>query len=407
MSILYRVLLCFFVAALFSACSGEDYGRLQSRLEDNKAKWETHSPNEYTFSFSVSCLCQTPRRSILVEGDSVVSAYNEEEKVLESADTLENRLTIDDLFDAVQKVIDRNPSALHVEFNEEFGYPIVISVDYSADVVDDEFAYHVRDFRTGPHVGVQYYLDIASATWELEYYSDYTFNYSLDCLCVPDLQNIDVVIEEGEVVSATDMNSLSLPTDDLLSIPTVNELFIYIQEWIDTEADQLDVTFDQNTGFPLQVQVTADSTMSDGTLNHVLTHFSPDMLISNQNKRSANQQIWLGKSDGTYDYSIEMEVNGEFRRYRVSVVNDVAVSGYYYNDNGKIDIDPNVELPYPTIEDYFQLVQNSVDTNADIVWVNYNEIAGYPESIVIDPDEEEEGDELEYQILSLYGYVYN
>lgn len=395
----FRLLLCIGLAAALAGCSGDDYKDFQKLLDRNIAQWESQELDEYAFSYERSCFCTPLRQSSLVEDGEVIRSYDNLDKVFIPNDDLEDNITIEDLFALVQEAIDREADALSVEFNEDFGYPVRVAVNFSYATADDEISYELTSFSSGPHVASQYYLDIASTAWETEYYSDYSFNYSLDCVCAPNFNNIDVVVEDGEVASATDENSLPLPSADLLLIPTPDDLFISIQEWIDDEVDVLEVEFDETTGFPLLVSVTPDETQEDGSLVHVLADFSPDLLISNQNKLDTNMALWLSKINGSYDYSVETEETGELLEFWITVRNNVATSGHYHDeDDDHIDINPNVDLDYPTIADYFELIQDSIDTPADIILVDYNKKLGFPRSILIDPDATVAGDELEYRI---------
>lgn len=395
----FRFLFCFGFAAALVGCSGDDYGDFQKLLDRNIAQWESQQLEEYAFSYERSCFCTPLRQSSLVNDGEVIRSYDNLEKVFVPNDDLEDHVTIEDLFALVQEAIDEKADALSIEFDEDFGYPVRVSVNFSYAVADDEISYELKSFRSGPHVESQYYLDIASATWGAEYFTDYSFNYSLNCLCVPNLQNIDVVIEDGEVVSATDENSQELPSADLLFIPTVDEIFAEIQEWIDDDVDVLELEFDEGSGFPLLISVTPDETLPDGSLVHVFSEFSPDLTISNQNKLDANMALWLSKVNGSYDYSVETEETGELLEFWITVRNNVATSGHYHEeDDDQININPNVDLDYPTIADYFDLIQDSIDMPADIILVDYNKKLGFPRSILIDPDASVAGDELEYRI---------
>lgn len=398
MSTLFRYLIVIVTLALLSACSGDDYKSFQRALDENIALWEEQEFADYAFEYRVNCYCEPRHNHSLVQEGEVVRSWDEIEKVFHPDDELENFATVEALFALIQHAIDREASALEVEFNDELGYPEYVYVDFDFSIADEEISYRVVDFKSSNYTEVQYYLDIAQRNWDAEHFTDYSFNYSLDCFCAPELQNIDVQVVTGEVASATDEDSQPVSDQDLASIPTIDELFDYIQQWIDDEAEELVVEFDEQSGFPLSIHVDVQVGASDDEFNYTLANFDPDLLISNQNKLYANSELWSEEGHASYHYVVETEETGDLREYWITVSNNAAVEGHYHTGSDEIDINPNTLLDYPTVTDYFTLIQDSIDLPADIIIVEYSKRLGYPVSILVDPDATVAGDELEYVI---------
>lgn len=398
MSTLIRYVSVVLVVALLSACSGDDYGNFQKALDENIALWEAQDLADYAFEYRVSCYCEPRHNHSLIEAGEVIRSYDAINKEFHPNDELEEFATVEALFALIQHAIDREASALEVEFNDELGYPEYVYVDFDFGIADEEVSYRVVDFKSSEYTEVQYYLDIAKRAWDAEYYTDYSFNYSLDCFCSPILQNIDVQVVAGAVSSATDENDQPVSAQDLESVPTIDELFGFIQQWIDDEAEELVVQFDEQTGFPLSVYANVQVGASDDEFTYTLASFAPDLSISNQNKLDANSELWLEEGRASYHYVVETEETGELREYWITVVNNAATEGHYHEGSAHIDINPNSVLANPTLTDYFAFIQESIDLPADIIVVDYSKRYGFPVSIWVDPDATVAGDELEYFI---------
>lgn len=125
----------------------------EEALEANRARWASHDVSDYTLGFSLSSEMATGRVqgpfrvTVVVEDDSIVSA-----SLVTSGEPLAEEhwvvlSTVEDLFDAVAQAIDERAEAYEVEYDPRYGYPTLISVDYSRAYVDDEYLIHAWDLE--------------------------------------------------------------------------------------------------------------------------------------------------------------------------------------------------------------------------------------------------------------------
>lgn len=129
-------------------------------LETSREIWESHRIANYQYTFDSQCFCDqgpVPAR-IIVRADTLHAVLDPE-----SGDTLRARGSnrpvwkkrpgqypaIDRLFDIIDgelsKVFYRRPDSIHVEYNQEYGYPKQIYIDEQANMSDDELMITVGD----------------------------------------------------------------------------------------------------------------------------------------------------------------------------------------------------------------------------------------------------------------------
>jgi hypothetical protein len=131
--------------ALFS-CVSEDL----SEFEIAKNKWESANINSYKIKERISCFCAGILQWELevVNGEKIKVTYDEPE--YSTGETYEDVLakanTVDDIFDFIESIDKSNVAIFNVEYDEEYGFPISIFIDYHKDYVDDEIFYQYYDF---------------------------------------------------------------------------------------------------------------------------------------------------------------------------------------------------------------------------------------------------------------------
>ncbi|HJU73950.1 MAG TPA: DUF6174 domain-containing protein [Gemmatimonadaceae bacterium] len=119
-----------------------------SELEAARRRWADSGPTSYAITISRSCEC-TPEMT----GPVVVSVRN---RVVESrtytrtgtavaSGSIELFPSVEGLFRLIADAIAQRAASLVVRYDPTLGHPIVISIDWDADTVDDEVAYQVRE----------------------------------------------------------------------------------------------------------------------------------------------------------------------------------------------------------------------------------------------------------------------
>ena len=123
-------------------------GPEQSQLDRARNRWEAHGSGFYGFHFQRGCFCpQEIVRPVRIEvwDGVVVSAVDPDTN--EPLDPPPDGFsTIDDLFDEIQDAIDRGAHSVDATYDESFGYPIHVFIDWILNAVDDEMSFQLSDY---------------------------------------------------------------------------------------------------------------------------------------------------------------------------------------------------------------------------------------------------------------------
>lgn len=136
------------LASLALACAEGALGPFE--LQSRRAAWEASEPVGYEYDVSWSCFCDpgvtqavtvvvmdgvVTRRFYTVSGDDVPT------------DISGTWTDIEGVFDLIDEVVRQDPDDLVVEFDETFGYPRRIAVDFDERMADDGFEVEITAFR--------------------------------------------------------------------------------------------------------------------------------------------------------------------------------------------------------------------------------------------------------------------
>lgn len=119
----------------------------QAELTANRNLWEEEEPEAYSFVVQNGCFCledvRGPHRVSVVDGEitDVVFADSGEPY------TLDTVYTIDGYFDILQQGLDEDWFSLEATFDPEFGFPLTIAGNPSAQLADEEVFYTISDFN--------------------------------------------------------------------------------------------------------------------------------------------------------------------------------------------------------------------------------------------------------------------
>lgn len=153
---------CGFIGALMfvtSSCSNaqppvpeqvpEPTKKAASELKLNREKWAKASIKDYRYTFKADCFCPpdyTAARTIEVREGKVQSVTRADGKT-DPANFTKNYGDMEYVFDLLEKAVGAKAQKMTVKYDPEFGYPASISIDYRANVSDDEIAYSVTKFE--------------------------------------------------------------------------------------------------------------------------------------------------------------------------------------------------------------------------------------------------------------------
>jgi hypothetical protein len=117
--------------------------------------------------------------------------------------------------------------------------------------------------------------------WENANITHYGFQLSVGCFCpVSGLMPMTVEVQDGEVVSISDVNGDDYPTTDpmsefILKYATIDRLFSELGSASVRGADKLSVTYDSTYGFPTDITIDFIELAVDDELYLSISGFEP------------------------------------------------------------------------------------------------------------------------------------
>ena len=136
--------------ALFSLTSvvGAEDGNEQADalLDQARATWARNGLTDYSYTLERGgAFGAGPKLRIRVEAGKCVQVTYWQ-TFLRREDTCDNR-TVPELFDELDRAIQSRPVRVELKFDQEFGYPIEVSVEPRTDLSDQQWWYSISRFR--------------------------------------------------------------------------------------------------------------------------------------------------------------------------------------------------------------------------------------------------------------------
>jgi hypothetical protein len=147
-----RLPLAFVFASALAACTGSGSSTPEeTELQTQQAKFETNMSDSYQFDTRRSCECTsetTREMRVTVTNGTISGAFYLDDETQVSAQVLEHVMTIEETFEEIQGAIDDDAHVIHVEYDTELGFPKSVSIDYSAQIADEELSLDIRNVQT-------------------------------------------------------------------------------------------------------------------------------------------------------------------------------------------------------------------------------------------------------------------
>jgi hypothetical protein len=120
-------------------------------LDEAMALWNSSGVEAYTFEFQRLCYCTEEYRApyvTTVESGAVVAVAYVNATMLEPENELfQAAYTVEGLFAMIQSALDKGAYSVVVEYNETYGFPESIYIDYNVMMADEEFSLVVNAFE--------------------------------------------------------------------------------------------------------------------------------------------------------------------------------------------------------------------------------------------------------------------
>jgi Family of unknown function (DUF6174) len=237
----------------------------------------------YAYGYQKSCRCMEDIRGpnwVIVRSGEVESVTRRDVNRTAISDEYYNMTakTIPDLFDIIQDAIDTKADAITVTYDETYGYPRDVYIDYDFGMADEEYSVTVDYFA--PYQEWEEVRGTNALLWESMGSSWYNYTFTRSCECPNaysgsfrvEIRGTDdgnatrlFTLEDDSnvtVVASRSSSTTAIEVPLIKYIPTIEQLFGLIQE-ASTTAFALRVTYDSTLGFPSDVYIDYDEFLAD------------------------------------------------------------------------------------------------------------------------------------------------
>lgn len=136
---------------MLNGCGLESLEDMEQQRLDNLAKWQSNGIDDYEINYQRRCFCYfVPDGQVRVEDGTIVAVRDPEtgnELDNPHPDSITAFKSIDGVFEVIASAIQRHAVTLDVVYNPQFGYPEHVSIDYVAEIADEEITINIRDLR--------------------------------------------------------------------------------------------------------------------------------------------------------------------------------------------------------------------------------------------------------------------
>ena len=144
-----RFFLLVVLISLLVSCSSNDDKDFSS-IENPRERWEAHGIADYVINERISCFCGGVLQWDLVVKNNIKTEVFFDQTISNQteAEILENARTINDVFDFIESIDVNSVADFVVEYDDKYGFPTLVSIDYYLNIADDEIVYIYSEFNS-------------------------------------------------------------------------------------------------------------------------------------------------------------------------------------------------------------------------------------------------------------------
>lgn len=154
-SIFFVMVSFFFIILSLFSCESEKskdvYAEYQEALNKNVNMWSTSQITHYRYTYISYGLALKSNISYVIEvdNDTLVSIFNTADNsyVSTSEYLFFSDVTVSQLFNSIQSAISAKCKDINIVYNEVYGYPSAIHIDWSSSAVDSGTYKEVSNFE--------------------------------------------------------------------------------------------------------------------------------------------------------------------------------------------------------------------------------------------------------------------
>lgn len=368
------------------------YTILGWEFDDAKKLWNDLNFTNYDYDEQIICYCDfddiRPKRVNIRGGDIANAIFLDTEETV-----MDLRLvtTVEATFDRIQRSLTQGnyASSIMVSYHPFYGYPASAYIDLDSRLADDEIT--IQIFNLAPlqdYSQAEGNLYDAMSLWSSHSLNLYSFGYQRTCFCLPEYTDpVIVQVQNTTVTSVTSRFQDPVSEDVFNQVPSMEELFSMIQAAIDDSAYSIDVTYDQDYGYPASIYIDYDSLQADEELWVTVDYLSP--ISEWWSDFNEHKSLWDTQDIDTYTYVFQRSCEclpQDTAPKQVDVVDGMVVS--VDGQSASVDGQPlQAFANIPTIDGLFDKIQQAIDSNPYRMNIQYDETLGYPSNMFIDYEE--------------------
>lgn len=145
-----KLIFCFLAVFALVGCVEEEepISEAEAQLKAAITKWNASTLKSYQYTFQRVCFCiDEPPVVITVEDNQIVSAVHKDIDQPVSDETLAQLMTITEMFELIEKEMEKEVEVLNVTYHPDLGYPLSVFVDVWVNVADEEYFLYVSEFH--------------------------------------------------------------------------------------------------------------------------------------------------------------------------------------------------------------------------------------------------------------------
>jgi len=148
-----RKIIFILMAVALTACASA--GAASSEFDRARDKWQDADISHYRYNLTLSCFCAFNENMPLVievQDGEVVSMESQNGNEIEdmNLELFQKYDTIDDIFVELEKALGGEADKVTVTYDETYGFPTQIDLDFIEEAIDDELYITVSGFEELP-----------------------------------------------------------------------------------------------------------------------------------------------------------------------------------------------------------------------------------------------------------------
>lgn len=125
------------------------HAETKQQLLQAKNKWKQQANQHYIYTLQRSCFCPEEFRKpmrVRVKDNKIVQVLLVPENITKPV-SYRGALSVERLFNIIQKGIDSNAASIKVRYDKKYGYPTSINIDQDVRIADEELNYKASGMR--------------------------------------------------------------------------------------------------------------------------------------------------------------------------------------------------------------------------------------------------------------------